>query len=875
MRPAWTALGVRGRLFAVSVAVVVFGGLATGLLLEVQLRGWLTSRIDERLVRDARLVAVLMDQGVGADDATLEDVTHRAGQAIAARVTVIRADGVVAADSALTADQSAGLDNHGTRPEVVEARATGEGRATRYSATLQRTMRYIALRVAAAGDIATVRVSVSADSIDEIVGHLRLIIAIAGVIGLLLALAMSALASHLFSGALRELVSQASAQVARIQAGRGYDLLPTDGPAEVAGLARALNEMGSDLATVLSQVAAERDRFRGMLDGMGVALLAVDDQQVVRLSNSVTRELLDLSVEPEGRPLTDLLREPSLHAHMSARRSEHVGAGGDLDLVEFVLPGTRRSLLAHVTPMRGDDGGAVIVIQDISELRRLESVRRDFVANVSHELRTPVSVIRANTETMLDGAMEQPEMARRFLQASLRNAVRLSKLIDELLDLSRIESGRADLEVTPVPVGRVASATLDTLRDSAQRRSMTLTSEVGDVSVLANARALEQILTNLVDNAVKYGREGGHVVIRARDEDDRVVVEVEDDGPGVEQRHRARLFERFYRVDPGRSRDMGGTGLGLAIVKHLAASMGASVGMEPVSPTGSRFWVELPVVKPGTRSAQSRRSSGSGGRPGGGALTGAPGADTALPDTPLAEPPVADLRQPAGGGARGPSDLQPIRDRLLLMAGRVETMVVRSVDALVERDADLARATILSDREVNQDEIDLDALCRTALAEGPREPDGLAFLTLTLKMVTDLERIGDLAVSVCERAIDLAPLPLLGPHPHIPNHHIPIMGGLARTMVRDAIDAFIAQDVGLARSVVERDDEVDELYHRVFKHLLAVMLDDSGIVERGVHILSAAKCIERMADHSTNLAEQVVLLVRGTDIRHQGKRDGP
>lgn len=590
-------LGVRGRLFAFSVAIVVIVGGASALLLESQLRGWLTDRIDERLVRDLNLVTVMIEQTPPADDAALEALTHLAGTALQARVTMIRGDGVVVADSSLSAEASAALDNHGTRPEVVAAQERGEGRAMRYSNTLEQEMRYIAKAVTGARTVGTVRVSLSAQSIDETIARLRVFIGVAGLIGLLLALFMSALASQLFSGALRELVGLATRQVDRIQAGRGYELLPTDGPTEIAELARALNEMGSDLATALGDVGAERDRFRSMLDDMGVALLAVDREHIVTLSNQVTSELLGLSMAPEGRPLTDVLPEPGFQRHMARLRAPG-DAGADPEaknFVEMVLPGTRRTLLAHVTPTTGAGGGAVIVIQDITEMRRLESVRRDFVANVSHELRTPVSVIRANTETLLDGALEHPEMSRRFLDASLRNAQRLSKLIDDLLDLSRIEAGSYAVDIAPSSVALAASRTFESLKAKALGRSIALTVDVDEaLSVMADPGALEQVLTNLVDNALKYGTDGGQVIVRGRRDGDVVLVEVQDDGPGIERRHRSRLFERFYRVDPGRSRDMGGTGLGLAIVKHLAASMGGTVGMEPVSPHGSRFWVQLP-----------------------------------------------------------------------------------------------------------------------------------------------------------------------------------------------------------------------------------------------------------------------------------------
>lgn len=212
------------------------------------------------------------------------------------------------------------------------------------------------------------------------------------------------------------------------------------------------------------------------------------------------------------------------------------------------------------------------------------------------------------------------------------------------------------------------------------------------------------------------------------------------------------------------------------------------------------------------------------------------------------------------------AELQEIRDRLLLMAGRVEVIIGEAMTALIQRDYDRADATIASDHAINQDEMDLDALCLKLLACRQPMASDLRFVTLTLKMVTDLERIADLAVNICERARDLSRQPALGTF-----QTIPAMGRIVASMVKDAIDSFIAQDARLAQEVIDRDDELDEMYHAVFRHLLKLMTGDTSVVERGIHIQSVAKFLERMGDHATNLAEQVIFHVEGTDIRHTGK----
>jgi two-component system phosphate regulon sensor histidine kinase PhoR len=256
-----------------------------------------------------------------------------------------------------------------------------------------------------------------------------------------------------------------------------------------------------------------------------------------------------------------------------------------------------RHLHARANPIRAT-GGTVIVVHDTTEVRHLEAVRRDFVANVSHELRTPVSVIQANAETMLAGALEEPVHARRFTEAIHRNAERLAAIIADLLDLTRIESGKLELRPQSLNLHDAARNAVDAVAKLALARGTQLVNEVdAGVFVEADAQAIDQVLMNLIGNAVKYSGDHKHISVRARVQGHEVRVEVEDDGPGIEPHHRERIFERFYRVDSGRSRDVGGTGLGLSIVKHLVAALGGRLGVEAVSPNGARFWFTLPLVR--------------------------------------------------------------------------------------------------------------------------------------------------------------------------------------------------------------------------------------------------------------------------------------
>jgi two-component system phosphate regulon sensor histidine kinase PhoR len=293
--------------------------------------------------------------------------------------------------------------------------------------------------------------------------------------------------------------------------------------------------------------------------------------------------MLGVTSSPVGEPLIDFVRVPELFDLIDS----DVAA-----TAEVQLPNTPRALIRTARKWGGD--GRVLLLEDVTTMRRLETVRRDFVANVSHELRTPVAVIRANAETLIAGAKDDPVIAGKLIDGLHRNAERLARILADLLDLSRLDAGQYRLDVASVSVAPVIEQALSAVEPQAAQRKVTVDVAVPDaLAVRADAKALDHILVNLIDNGVKYGRPDGKVWVEARTVGDDVRIEVRDDGPGIADKHRARVFERFYRADPSRSREAGGTGLGLSIVKHLVESMGGEVGVEPNSPQGSIFWLRL------------------------------------------------------------------------------------------------------------------------------------------------------------------------------------------------------------------------------------------------------------------------------------------
>jgi two-component system, OmpR family, phosphate regulon sensor histidine kinase PhoR len=401
------------------------------------------------------------------------------------------------------------------------------------------------------------------------------------------ALSMSWIAARLLAGRLSRLVTH-TRDMSRSESDRR--LLVAESDQMLSGVAGSIVSLSKELGETVDALARERDRFAAVLENMSEAVLAVDARQHITLVNRAAFELLELDSDPLGRPVVEVLRAPGFQKLLDAAE------GGRPASEEFeVTVSTTKRVLAQAAPPQ-DTVGTVVVMHDVTELRRLETMRRDFVANVSHELRTPVSIIRATAETLEQGAIDEPEHAARFLEALIRNAERLGRIIADLLDISRIEAGEYGIEPTPLALTSAVQRTAEATSSQAEARDIDLQIDLSeDLCVAADPNALDQVLLNLIGNAVKYTGEGGHIVVRAHTGDGQVRVEIEDDGPGIALTHRDRIFERFYRVDSGRSREVGGTGLGLSIVKHLVTSMEGEIGYEAASPRGSIFWFTLPA----------------------------------------------------------------------------------------------------------------------------------------------------------------------------------------------------------------------------------------------------------------------------------------
>jgi two-component system, OmpR family, phosphate regulon sensor histidine kinase PhoR len=567
-------VGVRAKLFAVSCLLILAITIAGGLYLAAELRDGMQARIAGELDRATSTILALLDGPPGDPDR----VAVRAAATTGYRVTLLDSSGQVIGDSHYGEERFHRLTEV-TRPEIQPALDGDRGANVRYSTQLGEEALYVARPLPGGG---VLRVAARLDEVDRALDRLRRFIIVAGILGLVIAVMMSTLASHLLLRTLREMVVTAR----EIASGKPRRRLDTGGESELSGLAGSLNKVAEELERRVAALARERTRLEEVLEGMSEAVLVIDGDQQIGLLNPASETMLGLDDRAVGLPLIEFVRVPALQELISPPISPRSA--------EFQLPGQTRQIRASVTP-RKDRDGCILVLHDVTEIRRLERIRRDFVANVSHELRTPVSIVRANAETLLDGAMNDPTHGKRLMEGVHRNAERLGRIIDDLLALSRLEARRFPIESSAVSLAELCGGAVASLADRAESKQIEIETRVDErLSVQTDRAALDHVLVNLLDNAIKYTPAGGHVILSAWSEDDQVRIEVRDDGPGIAPHHRSRIFERFYRIDPGRSRDMGGTGLGLSIVKHLVEAMGGTVGVEAAEPEGSIFWVLLP-----------------------------------------------------------------------------------------------------------------------------------------------------------------------------------------------------------------------------------------------------------------------------------------
>ncbi|MBI3298390.1 MAG: PAS domain-containing protein [Elusimicrobia bacterium] len=583
-------LGFLARVAAASALTAAAAAGAVGLAASRVGEQALTSQLASRLEEQASLLADgLPAQAVAARDREqVERWALRAGLRLGERVTVVASDGSVLGDSEVGTQGLESLENHAERSEVRAALSGRPGTDVRLSRSTGRAYLYAAVPVAGG----VLRLAMPLADVNDHVADLRQAMLGAGAAAALAALALGAFVAWRLQRPLSELAAAAD----RLSAGDFTARADPGAPGELGRLAVLLNELAARVAGTVAALSADKARLEATLAHMveGVALVGGDGR--VETLNPAMEALFGLRAEDaRGRTLPETLRHPPLAELAGAAR-----AGGEPSSGEITLfTPAERVFAAHAVPVRRDSevSGVVLVLHEITRLRRLEELRKEFVANVSHELRTPLASIKGFAETLRRGALEDPEVRLEFVTTIEEYADQLTALVDDLLELAAVEGGRLPLKSETVDLEAAAAAVLAGLAPIAEPAETALSSEIpAGLSIQGDGAALGRVLRNLVENAVKYNRRGGRVTLSAAREGTMVRVSVADNGIGIPAADLPRLFERFYRVDKARSRERGGTGLGLSIVKHLVEAMGGAVRAESVEGEGSTFSFTLPAA---------------------------------------------------------------------------------------------------------------------------------------------------------------------------------------------------------------------------------------------------------------------------------------
>lgn len=526
--------------------------------------------------------------------AYLNAVTARLGSKSPARVTLILPDGTVAGESDKSRER---MENHLNRPEIQAARQTGRPASSiRFSDSVRKNMLYVALPLYRNGELTGfVRTAMPLMKMQETLHGIEQTLLISGAAVLLLV----AVFSWMLSGRISRPLERIRQGAERFAKGDFSQRLPVAGSAETGTLAETMNQMAAQLEERLQTVSKERNQREAVLSSMVEGVLAVDTTGHIISLNKAAAQFFNV-FQPEtapGRSLEEVFRNVKLQRFVG-----DVLEGQETRECELVVQNSQTySLQARGTNLLGVQGrriGAVVVFNDVSRLRRLENLRRDFVANVSHELKTPITSIKGFVETLLDGAMNDPAEAERFLKIVARHADRLNAIIEDLLMLSRLEQGGKEaMEMQPVDLAGILRSAVDVCAQRAAEKKITITINCPDNLVATvNPPLIEQALINLIGNALKYSADGKAVTVCAVAEPGGIKLSVKDQGYGIEEKHFERLFERFYRIDKGRSRQEGGTGLGLSIVKHIAQAHGGTVSVQSRYGQGSTFSIFLPAA---------------------------------------------------------------------------------------------------------------------------------------------------------------------------------------------------------------------------------------------------------------------------------------
>lgn len=573
--------------------IIGFILLGTYIYLDASFKNYTYQRIRANLVRETSLVRSFLEETFPGDiDPEKADlVANEIGSELKVRVTIIGLDGSVLGDSDLNSRELAEIENHRDRPEVKQAISSGQGESRRYSMTIEKDMLYVASIFGRSGMQGVIRLSISLSEIALISLRLKRLLALSFIAAFIFAIVIGFVASMFISRPIKEM-AWVTKSIAQGDFSKKLSIRTGD---EIEDLAGSFNYMSDQIRYRIENVTSIKSRLEAVLLSMFEGVMVLDPEGRILLMNQALKDLFGINEDPKGKRPIEIIR--NIEIQEIVEKTLKLQHGVQRDEVSVLLP-AEKILLIHGTQVfkEGKADGGVLVFHDITELRRLEKIRQDFVANVSHELRTPVTNIKGYAETLLEGALDDKENARDFVKIIYLDSERLARLVNDILDLSRIEAGKLRMNIRDCNIKSLTEKVILGLDKQAKDKSIKIENNIPDAikNILADESLISQVLLNLIDNAIKYNHEGGNIRITACDKVKFVQVDVVDNGVGIPEKDLPRIFERFYRVDKARSREMGGTGLGLSIVKHIIHAHKGEISVKSIFGQGSAFSFTIP-----------------------------------------------------------------------------------------------------------------------------------------------------------------------------------------------------------------------------------------------------------------------------------------
>jgi two-component system phosphate regulon sensor histidine kinase PhoR len=569
------------------VLLVIVGMTALGAYLTSSVRNSQLSNLREQLENEAKITAEASSPDfVNQEINNLDALAKKLGSQIGARITLIDLDGTVLGDSD---EDPSTMENHSTRPEIKDALSSGVGESTRYSTTIGKQMMYVAVPITSQGEVLGIaRVALPLTQIENSVNRVILSIIIATAMAAILVILAAWLIARITTQPIREL-TKVSQQIASGEFGHKILVGTKD---ETGQLAHAFNEMSMKLKDMLATISKDRTRLSSILDNMADGVILTDSEGNIIVINKAAQSLFSIKDNiAQDRPLIEVVREHELSDLLNQCLET-----GQEKITQFDFSKLNRFLQAIAIPINKDRlDGVLLLIQDLTELRNLQTMRRDLVGNISHEFRTPLAGIKTMVETLQDGAIDERDIAKDFLSRIEAEVDRMTQLVGELTELSRIETGKATLKLEPVNLNSLVEEVIAQLKPQAERQNLTLEAVLEDdiPSFQADKERIRQVMVNLIHNAIKFNRPGGSIRTTTRYSEGSVVVEVTDSGVGIAEDDLPHIFERFFKAD--KSRTGQGTGMGLAIAKHIVEIHGGKIWVQSEEEKGSTFSFSLPL----------------------------------------------------------------------------------------------------------------------------------------------------------------------------------------------------------------------------------------------------------------------------------------